>query len=414
MSAATPNAVAPLLLDGSASSRWRHVINEAVRLCGTPCYVTRVRPILEALSELESGQPDVRCWLSFKTHPLPDLLDWWQRSGRGVEVVSEMELATALARGCPVDRLLVNGVAKHSWLTRYPVRHLRVHFDSVSEMEALLPLALSCDWRVGVRVHVPDECDRRDPRYGGQFGMSAEEAVASLTCLRENCADLQSVHFHLGQRPHEDDEYSRAVVYVREICDAACFRPRFVDCGGGLPAPSAARGALGSLRRAITLVRDVFQPELQEVWLENGRFVTDESSVLAVRVLDVKERPECRYVICDGGRTNHALAADHGLHPMLRVPDRRGPRRLTTICGPTCMTDDTLARIDLDGDVRPGDILVWMNAGAYHLPWETRFSHGLCAVAWCDETERVTVSRQRERVSRVLPGVGHGRQIEPF
>jgi diaminopimelate decarboxylase len=133
-----------------------------------------------------------------------------------------------------------------------------------------------------------------------------------------------------------------------------------------------------------------------------------------VRVLDVKERPECRYVICDGGRTNHALAADHGPHPILRIPDRGGPPRLTTICGPTCMTDDTLARITFDGDVKPGDILVWMNAGAYHLPWETRFSHGLCAVAWCDETDRVSVSREREGVRRALPGLGHDRHIEPF
>jgi len=40
---------------------------------------------------------------------------------------------------------------------------------------------------------------------------------------------------------------------------------------------------------------------------------------------------------------------------------------------------------------------VWLDAGAYHLPWETRFSHGLCAVAWCDESNHLTVARQREQ-----------------
>ena len=38
--------------------------------------------------------------------------------------------------------------------------------------------------------------------------------------------------------------------------------------------------------------------------------------------------------------------------------------------------------------VRLGDLVVWLDAGAYHLPWETRFSHGLCAVVWVDEAER--------------------------
>ena len=43
---------------------------------------------------------------------------------------------------------------------------------------------------------------------------------------------------------------------------------------------------------------------LEEVWLENGRFITDASTALAVRVLDVKQREDSRYLICDGGRTN--------------------------------------------------------------------------------------------------------------
>ena len=33
---------------------------------------------------------------------------------------------------------------------------------------------------------------------------------------------------------------------------------------------------------------------------------------------------------------------------------------------------------------RVGDGLVWFNAGAYHLSWETRFQ-GLAKVIWCDE-----------------------------
>jgi hypothetical protein len=61
------------------------------------------------------------------------------------------------------------------------------------------------------------------------------------------------------------------------------------------------------------------------------------------------------------------------------------------------MTDDSLGRVQLPDDVVPGDLLVWMNAGAYHLPWETRFSQGLCAVAWCDEAESLSLARERER-----------------
>src|SRR5262249_32459337 len=147
---------------------------------GTPCYVARWEPVARAAERLEqsgsAGIP-VRSWLSFKTHPLPPLVRKWIESGRGVEVVSEVELAAACRYGASSDTLLVNGAAKHAWLRRRSMPRLRVHFDSLREIDGLLGVATADGWRVGVRCHAPDERDARDPRFGGQFGMTVSEAV---------------------------------------------------------------------------------------------------------------------------------------------------------------------------------------------------------------------------------------------
>ena len=379
---------------------WRGLLATAAREFGTPCYVSRWRPVacaLSALDQLSTSDIPVRSWLSLKTHPLPPLISEWLRSGRGVEVVSECEFLMARSLGASSDQLLVNGVAKHSWLGRHSRPGLRVHFDSLREVEALAGLAADDGWRVGVRCHAPDERDARDARFGGQFGMTEDEAVAALATLRDAGADVQGLHFHLGQRAHAPDAYVRAVDHLARICRRARFRPRYVDMGGGLPTPTAATAALDGLGRAIATAHSSFGDSLEEVWLENGRFVTDASTALCVRVLDVKEREDSRYLICDGGRTNQALAADHGAHPLLTLPRRTGAAGHTTICGPTCMTDDVLARGPMPSDIGVGDVIVWMNAGAYHLPWETRFSQGLCAVVWCDVADRMSLAREREQ-----------------
>ena len=305
---------------------WRRRAREAVALVGTPCYVAAWRPVAEALTRIEdvAGKVPLRSWLSFKTHPLPALAEEWLRAGRGIEVVSESELLTVMQLGCTVDRLLVNGVAKHTWLRRHPIRGLRVHFDSLREIEALSTLAVACAWRVGIRCHVPDECDRREPHFGGQFGMSHAEAVEGLYRLREAGADVQSVHFHIGQRRESPHAYTRALACVADVCQAAAFMPRIVDLGGGLPADDdpgweeAVQDLAAAVRQAST-----FFPGLDEIWLENGRAVTHHSALLAVRILDIKERQECRYVICDGGRTNHALAADDHPHAVRALVERR-------------------------------------------------------------------------------------------
>jgi hypothetical protein len=58
------------------------------------------------------------------------------------------------------------------------------------------------------------------------------------------------------------------------------------------------------------------------------------------------------------------------------------------------MAFDQLVRRQLPRSIRIGDRLIWFEAGAYHLPWETRFSHGLAEIWWRegDRMERVRAS----------------------
>jgi hypothetical protein len=64
------------------------------------------------------------------------------------------------------------------------------------------------------------------------------------------------------------------------------------------------------------------------------------------------------------------------------------------------MAFDRLAREDMPCDIAVGDYIVWMNAGAYHIPWETRFSHGLAKVLWCDRNGDVSLARKMESFTK--------------
>jgi diaminopimelate decarboxylase len=256
---------------------------------------------------------------------------------------------------------------------------------------------------LGIRCHTRQEYDPENPARPTQFGMMPGEAVAALRRLIRAGVRLETVHFHLRTNVASPGSYARALAEVAAICRQARFQPKYLDCGGGWP-PSRVRGKTGRLldadfdlaqmRRVYASVASAF-PGLGELWLENGRFVTARSGVLVVRVLAVKERRRRRFLICDGGRTMNALVSNWEVHDLFPVPPRTGPLVPTTVCGPTCMAFDQLARCRLPVNVRVGDCLVWTEAGAYHLPWETRFSHGYAAVVW-HEANRLTVVRPRE------------------
>jgi diaminopimelate decarboxylase len=385
---------------------WAGVVQEALSKHSAPLYLSAWAPVKAALEDLNrtKGVLPIRNWLSFKTHPVAPLLRHWRDLGLGVEVVSEFEFLAALREGFVPSSILVNGVAKHDWLLRNPVRDCWVHFDSLAEIEALKNHVKGQGWKVGLRCHVSEEYDPDEPQFSGQFGMIGDEFKTAVSRLRACAIEPSSLHFHLRGNVRDADAYRRAWREAATICDQAQFEPSYVDFGGGLPVSGEWPAGEEEINSDFDLdaLKEVFDevpedlPCVKEIWLENGRYITARSCVLVLQVLDIKERKDSRYLICNGGRTNHALVSDWESHEILTLPQRTAPTILTTICGSTCMAFDRLIRKQMPSDIRAGDHLVWMNAGAYHLPWETRFSHGLCEVLWYNQNSEFIVARERE------------------
>ncbi len=399
---------------------WKRLVREALSLSTpTPLYLFSALPIAERITELNTALINAGfqsaianhkskitfChWLSCKTQPVAPLLRWWREQERGIEVVSEFELRAALAEGYAPGNILVNGPAKHHWLPQFELRELSVNFDSPAELAALLPLAKQLNWRCGVRILTGEEFDPENPQFPTQFGFAPDEAVIALKKLLRAKARLEMVHFHLRSNVSSVATFERAIAEVAEICRAAKFSPLHLDLGGGVPVRQVlTRGGkvydgefgLRSFAQMLRQSAKLF-PGLRELWLENGRFVSAGSGVLVVKIRDVKERRGVRQLICDGGRTLNALMSVWEQHALLPLAERRGTEILTVVHGPTCMAFDQLARIPLPRSLKAGDHLIWLDAGAYHLPWETRFSHGHAAVCWHDETGLLRV---RERQS---------------
>jgi len=384
---------------------WRSLVRPWVVRQPTPFYLYSIVPIQEALAELDQhvGHLPVRHWLSCKTQPLRPLLQWWRKQGRPIEVVSEFEFQAARAEGFAPERILVNGPAKHHWLPRHAVRGLRVNFDSVSEARILASRARQLRWKVGLRLNTQEEFDPEARQYPTQFGLSASDAQIVMQLLHKMSIEPEILHFHLRTNVASSASYERALTQAARVGRAINFAPKFVDCGGGFPPPYVlhrngrrvdAAFSLREMGRVYERMIRLF-PNLQELWLENGRWLSARSGVLVVRILDVKERRGMRHLICDGGRTLNALVSTWEAHELMALPARGGPKCPTTVTGPTCMAFDQLARRPLPRSLRPGDHLIWLEAGAYHLSWETRFSHGLAAVLWHDG-DRVRLVRRRE------------------
>jgi diaminopimelate decarboxylase len=268
---------------------------------------------------------------------------------------------------------------------------MRVNFDSLNEIRGLAPMAKKRRWQVGLRLNTRSETHAEYPGVRTQFGLAESELSQASRWLKAAGVKVAAIHFHLRTNVGSVVAYRDAMEEALSTCAELGWRPEVLDIGGGFPAQEVedregrrldAAFSWDAMRQGVASVLGR-GAGVEEVWMENGRWLAAPAGVLAVTILDAKENRGVRTLICDGGRTLHAMVATWERHKVECVPARRGRRVRTLLCGPTCMAFDNLGEHRLPAGLGPGAVLLWRDAGAYQVCWETRFSHGLAAVAWC-------------------------------
>jgi len=383
---------------------WKDLVIRASSHYETPFYLFSPEPIKNQLNLISNkfGR-NVKNWLSIKTLPLKLLLRWWLSTGLGVEAASEYELLAALNEGFSPENIIVNGVAKHFWEANTWVNRLRINIDSKNELKHLIRTAKEMKWRIGLRFHPSVQNDPEDSRCPDQFGLPTKEFIEAINLLREHCIELDTIHIHLRSNVPNVEWFIKALHELKLLVEKNNIIFNCIDLGGGLPAKGEKQLdetwnstlKLVDLGKAINLCNDMF-PFINEIILENGRFLLSNCGVLVLKINDIKYMKNIRHLICDGGRTNHALPSDWQSHKIEILPNRVGKPIYTAICGPTCMAFDCIAKIHLPDDICTGDKIIWFNAGAYHLSWETRFSQPLARVLWHNEKNQLVEARKKE------------------
>ena len=383
---------------------WSKIINKALNKYPTPFHLYSQKPIIHYMKELHNTIGiGVENWLSMKTLPIKPVLKLWQTLGYGIEVTSEYELIAAQRIGFSPNKIIVNGVAKHSWKESCWTEQLRVNFDSLNEVKLMSQKAKSMNWLVGFRFHSDYQFDPENPEVPDQFGLSLKEFIEAYSLLSKSDIKLNSLHLHLRSNIPSVSFLKSSIEELFALCLKLGIEVKQLDLGGGLPANNVKQNdkcwqssyTLNDLSVIVKFCRDKFN-SLDNIILENGRFVLSNSGVLVLSINDIKYTNGQKHVICDGGRTNHALPSDWEKHEIMIMPPRVGDSVSTRICGPTCMAFDCIDIIPLSVNIQIGDKLIYFDTGAYSLQWENRFSHPLARVLWHDSNDKIYEIRNKE------------------
>jgi len=350
---------------------------------GTPfyCYSTAtIERHFRVFSDAFVGARALVCY-AMKANSNQAVLTTLARLGAGMDVVSEGELRRARAAGVPGAKIIFSGVGK----TRAEMalgldEDIRCfNVESEPELEALAEVAASRGRRARIAIRVNPDVDARTHakistgKSENKFGIPisrAREVYARARALPG--IEVGGVDMHIGSQITElepfDDAFALLADFVRQL-RADGHAIDHVDLGGGLgipyrfdnePPPHPERYAEIVERRTRNLDCEVF--------FEPGRLIVGNAGVLVTTVIYVKRGEKSNFVIVDAAMNDlirpTLYDAHHEIRP-LRDPSPEGARFRADVVGPVCESGDYLALDRELPELRAGDRIAILSAGAY-------------------------------------------------
>jgi diaminopimelate decarboxylase len=394
---------------------------------GTPLYcysASQVRQRLALFRRYFAKQEHLICY-AVKANSNLSLLRTIAREGAGFDIVSGGELERVRrADKRAVKRTVFSGVGKTVDEMDLALRAgiLAFNVESEAEVELLAERAakLRTKARIALRVN-PDvfaethpyiSTGLREHKFGIDIGRAREvygQAAKSKWLAPEG------VSVHIGSQIRSAAPFGAALERVRALVEELAtdgIRIRSVDAGGGLGIDYAA--PLGDeafdaekevAAYAAALIGGLKGLRVQ-LLLEPGRFLVAQAGALVARVLYRKRNGAKEFLITDAGMNDMIRPSLYGAHheivPVERTADGDGSSVPMDVVGPVCETGDFFARDRSMPDVKPGELVALLDAGAYGMSIASNYnSRGRAAEVLVDG-KRARLVRRRETVEDQL------------
>ena len=369
---------------------------------GTPLYVTSEDRVVEQFESykkaLGSRYPKVRVLFAAKANGNPALLRALAAKGAGADVFSSGELQLALAAGMAPEVLLFNGSSKTPADHRLAVeKGVKVSLDSLDELHQLDAIAgaagkiVNVSFRVNPALVVPTHPKIATGLATSKFGIPHGEIPAAY---REAlaCKNVRPVgiHCHIGSQILEIEPFVKAaevMVRIAKELTQMGVNLEFIDLGGGLGIPyHHDTDPVPSAEDYAAKVVPVFKAGVEacgispELWVEPGRSLVADSTVLLTRVNSTKKAHK-RFANVDAGFNLLVRPAMYDAYHEVIVANRADAPLTTeyTVTGPICETGDIFAADRNLPELAAGDLIAVLDAGAYGFAMASQYNgRGRC------------------------------------
>jgi diaminopimelate decarboxylase len=395
-------------------------VSRIVKELGTPCYIyshaTLVRHF-QAYDRAFAAVPHIIAF-AMKANSNLAILRLMAKEGSGVDIVSGGELFRALKAGVPPSKIVFAGVGKSAEEIRDALKAdiLMFNVESSAELQAINDVAASVGKKARVALRINPDIDPKTHPYistglkKSKFGIAADRAMEEFKLATSlSHINVVGVHKHIGSQLTDVTPFVEALKKILTLVEELRrdgISIKYINIGGGLgitysdetpPLPQDLADVISPLVRDldVTLI------------MEPGRVIVGNAGILVTKVLYLKEGEAKKFVIVDAGMNDlirpSLYGAYHEIRPLSEAVLLRGKHQVDVV-GPVCESGDFLAKDRSLPDVRLGEMLAVMSAGAYGFVMSSNYNSRPRVPEALVKEREIHVIRARESYDDLVKG----------
>lgn len=346
----------------------------------TPVLAVVEEDLIEKYELLKSYLDFVDVFYAIKANSDREILKVFKELGSGFEVTSKKEVLELLDLGVSPDRIITSNPIKSREFIELcrdvGIKYLAVDsFYEIEKIKEYFPEAL-----VYVRLDVSNEGSSWP--LSKKFGATPHQALEIIKLAKLYNIEIVGFTFHVGSQNTSLSSWEKALTkaldFKKEVKEKLGIDISILNIGGGLPVNYLEsevdhRSFLAGLRKVIeNIIGDVKLSGIR-IQMEPGRYMVAEAGILVSRVIGKAERYGENWLYLDVGVFNGLMESVGGIKYIF-VAEREGAYKEWVVAGPSCDGFDVIQKNVSLPDLKEGDIVYILSAGAYTSVYASNFN----------------------------------------
>ncbi len=352
---------------------------------GTPLYVYHAERIEEQYSRLKSAfsSSDAKFFYAAKALTNINILKYIISIGCNIDCSSVNEVMLAIKAGFEPENILYtsNNIA-FSEIEEAQQLGVNINIDSLSNLEKF-GKKFGHSYPVGMRLRpnimAGGNLKISTGHSASKFGVPLEQVEKVLQVVKQTDLFIRGLHIHTGSEIKDVEVFAKGLEILFEV--AQLFPElEFLDLGGGLKVPykPGEEGTdIESLGKKVAEEFESFEKKYNrhlQVWFEPGKFLVSEAGYFITTVNVIKESDQIIFAGVNSGLNHLIRPMFYGAyHEIENISNPSGVVKKYNVVGNICETD-TFAENRSLPEIREGDLLVFLNAGAYGIEMASNYN----------------------------------------